>query len=266
MAQPTTPHHPVQLPIRRGLFIHRQGESSLTNIPLTEQVLIVVCAQEHISGLNLLTPQPAHVLYRINWSSSSPKTALPTVTVVNPHFWKSGEIGYGRYGSVIRNGYAYLYAQLPNNNGTALARVPTSSIENRSAYQYYVNSTWVSTTPKITSPNIVIPNAGTGWQGTFYWSTAFSCYIWIGQQAGSPSANFWITTALNPEGPWATPTLLWSGPNGDGWVGAYSLQAHPALLPSLTATEKAIYLSYTQQWAPQTLDTYVTPLVYLEFQ
>lgn len=81
----------------------------------------------------------------------------------------------------------------------------------------------------------------------------------------SPVADFYITTSPAPEGPWRAPVKIWSGPNGDGFVGAYSLQAHPALLPSLTASEKGIYVSYTQQWNPSTLATYVTPLAYLEF-
>lgn len=82
----------------------------------------------------------------------------------------------------------------------------------------------------------------------------------------NPMADFWITTALKPQGPWAKPYKLWSGTNGDGFVGAYTLQAHPSLLPSLTATERGIYVSWTMQYDPKTLPTYVTPLAYLEFQ
>lgn len=167
---------------------------------------------------------------------------------------------------MIRDGYAYLYGQLPDVGGTVLARVPTWAVGTRSAYRYWVGGRWSTTVPKITDKSNVIPNAGTGWQGTFYYSSAFGAYVWIGQQFMSPVADFWITTAPSPQGPWATPYKIWSGTNGDGFVGAYSLQAHPAMLPSLTATERGIYVSWTQQWSEATLSTYVTPLAYLEFQ
>jgi hypothetical protein len=121
--------------------------------------------------------------------------------------------------------------------------------------------------PSLNTPEAIIPNAGTGWQGTFYYSTAFQSYIWIGQALGQPVADFYITTAPAPEGPWIEPYLLWQGENGDGFVGAYSLQAHTSLLPSGNlAEERGIWVTYTQNWNPETLANYVTPLVWLEFQ
>ncbi|KAF2174063.1 hypothetical protein M409DRAFT_16337 [Zasmidium cellare ATCC 36951] len=219
----------------------------------------------HIQGLTLLNPSQAYSLYRTTYTSTSNKNTLPTATLVATEFWKAGEIGFGDYGGVVKNGYAYLYGQNFNHNGTFIARVPTGSVEKRSAYQYYnaSTSTWSSTLPSINDTTAVIPNAGAGGQGTFYYSNYYKSYIWLGQAALEPVANFYISTAPAPEGPWILPYKLWQGQNGNGFVGAYSLQANPALLPSTDASENAIYLTYTQPW---TTGPYVTPLVYLTLQ
>lgn len=216
----------------------------------------------HLSGLTALIPDPAYSLYRTSYRGTTNKNTLPTATLVTTEFWKTGEVGFGGYGGVVANGYAYLYGK--SHNGTVLARVPTSSVEKRTAYQYYnaTTATWTSTVPGINDATVVIPNCGAGGQGTFYYSSYYKSYIWIGQ-AGFPVANFYISTAPAPEGPWVQPYLLYKGENGDAFVGAYSLQANPALLPSTDASENAIYLTYTQ---PHKTGPYVTPLIYLQFQ
>ncbi|KAK4498404.1 hypothetical protein PRZ48_011062 [Zasmidium cellare] len=219
----------------------------------------------HIQGLTLLNPSQAYSLYRTTYTGTSNKNTLPTATLVTTEFWKAGEIGFGDYGGVVKNGYAYLYGQNFNHNGTFIARVPTGSVETRSAYQFYnaTSLTWSSTLPSINDTTAVIPNAGAGGQGTFYYSNYYKSYIWIGQAALEPVANFYISTAPAPEGPWVLPYKLFQGTNGDGFVGAYSLQANPALLPSTDASENGIYLTWTQPWST---GPYVTPLVYLAFQ
>lgn len=222
-------------------------------------------SRAHIQGLTALESQPAYSIYRTSYTGTSNKNTLPTATLLNTAFWKSGEVGFGDYGGVVKNGYAYLYGQNFFRNSTLVARVPTGSVEKRSAYQYYnpTTATWTSTVPSINDTSAIIPNAGAGGQGTFYYSNYYTSYIWIGQAALEPVANFYISTAPAPEGPWIPPYRFFQGVNGNGFVGAYSLQANPALLPSTDASENAIYLTYTQPWST---GTYVTPLVYLQFQ
>lgn len=189
---------------------------------------------------------------------------MPIITVPVQQFWQAGEIGYGTYGGLVANGYAYLYAQT-GNYGIALAKVPVGSVENRAAYTYFNASTgmYSATVPNFNDTTILLPNCTKGGQGTFYYSTAWSSYVWIGQSSSDPNANFWMSTSPAPEGPWAPAWQIYSGPNGNYIVGGYTLQAHPALLPSGNAAEKEIYLTWTQPWANQ---PYVTPLVHVQFQ
>ena len=220
----------------------------------------------HLNGLTSLNPEPSCTLFETSYSSSSSSDDLPTVSIVNENFWAAGQISYGSYGGVVNDGTAYLYGQTDQNKGTTLAKVPAGSITDLSQYQYYVDGAWTSTMPGINDTSAIITNAGAGGQGTFYYSTYYSSYIWIGQAAISVSADFYITTAPAPEGPWITPYLLYSGANGDSGLGGYSLQANPALLPSGDASENAIYLTWTQDFQTSTYGAYVTPLVYLTFQ
>lgn len=187
--------------------------------------------------------------------------------LIAEEFWKTGEINFGRYGGVTRNGVTYMYGQAKaggTNTTTCLARVASNRVEQRSSYQYYNNTakSWSNTVPSLNSTDCGLPNAGAGGQGTFYYSTYYSSYIWIGQAELEPVANFYISTAPAPEGPWVKPYLLYQGQNGDAFVGAYTLQAHPSLLPSNNAAENGIYLSYTK---PMASGPYTTPLIYVQF-
>ncbi|KXT12030.1 hypothetical protein AC579_4647 [Pseudocercospora musae] len=114
-----------------------------------------------------------------------------------------------------------------------------------------------TTPPTFNSTSHTLPNAGAGGQGTFYHSSYFNSYVWIGKRTGivGSSAAFFISTAPAPEGPWVQPYQVWEGQNGDNdQAPSYSLQAHPSLLPSGpdVAREKGIYLSWTQKWKEQT--------------
>ncbi|KAF2722118.1 hypothetical protein K431DRAFT_284318 [Polychaeton citri CBS 116435] len=222
-------------------------------------------AKAHISGLTALDRNPAHTLYKLTYTATGDSNALPSVAVVDENFWAEGEIGYGRYGGLVQDGYAYLYGQTdPDNKGTALARVPVDRVENKSEYRYFVSGAWTDQQPAITDSDAIISNAGAGGQGTFYYSEHFQSYIWIGQ-GNYNHANFLITTAPAPEGPWIEPYDLYQGANGDnGIAGGYTLTANPALLKD--PSENAIYLSWTQQFDGNTYGAYVTPLVYLQFQ
>ncbi|RFU72222.1 hypothetical protein TARUN_10038 [Trichoderma arundinaceum] len=220
-------------------------------------------SNNHIAtgSLEVLTPQPSTTLYKMTYQPDSDPDVVPTVTTVDNSFWGEYEIAYGTYGNVVQGEYAYLYGLL-FPTGVALARVPVDSIEDEGQYEYYVDGRWTSTKPAISDPAAAITNAGTTGQGTFYYSNRAQSYVWIGQ--GSPSiwADFYITTAPSPEGPWINPYLLYSGPNGDGDLPSYSLQAHPHMLREY---DDGIYLTWTQYFKPSTYAAYVTPLAYVSF-
>ena len=221
-------------------------------------------AKAHIKNLTPLNQQPAYGLYKTFFSASEQADALPYASVVDANFWSAGQIGYGDYGGVVKDGVLYLYGQTASSQ-TALAKVPLASIEDKSTYQYYVSGTWISSPPSISSTTAALPNAGAGGQGTFYFSNHCNAYVWIGQSSMSNSADFYISTAPAPEGPWVEPYLLWKGKNGDHAVaGGYSLQAHPGL----GGDERGgVYVTWSQQWDEGTYETgYTTPLVWLEFQ
>ncbi|KAL7961128.1 hypothetical protein V8C34DRAFT_36392 [Trichoderma compactum] len=213
------------------------------------------------SSMELLTPQPPTTLFKMTYTPDLNPDVLPAVSTVDGNFWGEHEIAYGTYGNVVRGGYAYLYGLL-HPGGVALARVPADCVENKSQYEYYVDGRWTSTKPAIDDPAAAVPNAGTTGQGTFYFSDRAQSYVWIGQGGLSVSADFYTTTAPSPEGPWTRPYLLYSGPNGDGDLPSYSLQAHPHMLREY---DDGIYLTWTQYFKPSTYAAYVTPLVYVSF-
>lgn len=166
---------------------------------------------------------------------------------------------------------AYLYGQLnngTNNIGAALARVPIGSIEDKTKYSYYNNGGWSSKKPGIGDKSALIPNAGTRGQGTFYYSSYYTSYIWIGTYSASGNGGvgpgFYVATAPAPEGPWTTPSLFYSGQNGNNSMGlqSYSEQAHPGLTAK-NGNGKDIYLTFTQvNEAPDGTKEYVTPVIH----
>ncbi|KOS19470.1 hypothetical protein ESCO_000235 [Escovopsis weberi] len=211
----------------------------------------------------VLNPRGSSTLYKMTYSPSDDDNVLPAVILVDPEFWKDEEIGYGVYGTVVRDGYAYLYG-LMDPKAVAVARVPVHGIEDRAQYEYYVGDAWTSSMPAIDDTGAAaIPNAGTAGQGSYYYDGKHNSYVWIGQQSFSIWADFFVTTAASPEGPWAEPYKLWSGMNGDGALPAYSLQAHPHYLGP---ADDGIYVTWTQFFKETTNPAvYLTPLAYISF-
>ncbi|OKL58721.1 hypothetical protein UA08_06313 [Talaromyces atroroseus] len=205
-----------------------------------------------------LVADPAATLYQITYDPSvnGDSTGLPNVTTVQENFWTTDQMPYGTYGGVVVDDVAYLYGQ--NAAGTvALAQVAVGSVTDKSAYQYYVNGEWTSTIPGVNDTDIAIANAGAGGQGTFYYSSVWGLYVWIGQAGISIAPDFYITTAASPEGPWTEPTNFYSA---EYVTESYTLQAHPGLLAN--ASENAIYLTYTVNLAGE----YYTPLIYVQWE
>jgi hypothetical protein len=158
-------------------------------------------SEEHISSsLTLLNPDPGTILYEVTYDPfvNGDSTSLPTVTTVQENFWTIDEMPYGDYGGVVVDNVAYLYGK--NAAGTVgLARVPAGSVTNKAAYQYHVNGAWTSTIPGVNDTGVVITNAGAGGQGTYYYSSVWDLYVWVGQADISVAPDFFITTARLPQ-------------------------------------------------------------------
>ena len=212
-------------------------------------------------------PDPSVSLFKMTYDPSTmdqDEDAFPVVSLVDGSFWAQEAIPYGSYGNIIRHGTAYLYGQ--TSSGTvALAKVPADSVEDKSKYEYFVDGAWTRTAPSKDDPKANIPLASAGGQGTYYFSEAWQSYVWIGQAAMSVSANFFITTAPDPWGPWQPAKEFYEGENGSAELSAYSLQAHPDMVPKW---ENQIYISYTKTDRREGVDfdLYSTPLILVEWE
>ncbi|KAK3114790.1 hypothetical protein LTR53_006524 [Teratosphaeriaceae sp. CCFEE 6253] len=209
------------------------------------------------SDLANLDATPATSLYRSDYTMGSPVNDLPPVTVVNEDFWPASSIPYGTYGWVQDGETSYLYGLLKNSAGVSVAKVPTASVEDASAYTFYTSIGWSTTAPAISDATAAVPNAGTMGQGTFYYSAYFASYVWIGIGAIGCNAEFLVATAPAPEGPWTEPASSYTGDVGTSSCGAYSQQAHPELTDD-DAQGNYIYLTYTKV---DGAGTYSTPLI-----
>lgn len=215
------------------------------------------------SDLSTVTDNPNAILYKVTyqpryWDDSD---ALPQVSVVDEFFWEAGEITFGNYGNVVKDGIAYLYGQAEGI--TSLAKVPINQVEDKSAYQYFVNGNWTKTMPAIGQEGINITNANAGGQGTYYYSEHWQSYVWVGGHQ-FPGADLYITTAPDPAGPWITPQHFFTGINGNYSLDAYSIQAHPGL--AAASPENDLYVTYTKNDLDhEGVNVYTTPLIYVQW-
>jgi hypothetical protein len=223
------------------------------------------------SQLQAVLLDPPVSLHRIDYNpvQHGRNHTLPTVTVVDTDFWPKDSIPYGAYGHLLsRDGQtAYLYGMTEQNHITGLARVPLDQIEHKHAYEFYVNGTWTNTPPSLHDKGIHIRNADAGGQGTYYYSPAWDCYVWIGGTK-FPGAHFYVSTSPEPEGPWTQPEKFYSGPVGNEGLGAYSTVAHPGLVGDGLREGKVngVYLSYTKIDDFGKGGVYTTPLVWVEWE
>ena len=213
-------------------------------------------------------PDPVTALYKITYNpvlELIDENALPGIEIVNENFWSQNSIPFGVYGHVVKDGVAYLWGQ-PSNRKIALAKVPAGSIEDITQYQYWVNGAWTNLAPAINDLGAVIENGSAGGQGTYYYSDLWQSYVWIGQSGIGVSPDFFITTAPDPTGPWETPVSFYMGEPGSADLSAYTLQAHPDLVP---AGRDEMYISYTKadhdDAIPHT-DIYSTPMVKITWE
>lgn len=232
--------------------------SSDSSATITAYTWIV---NSHISGLSDLIQHPSVSLHRTTYTVGD--SALPKVELINSAFWAENEIPFGTYGGVVREGLVHIWAQ-GTEGSVNVARVPVANVEDKSKYEYYVGGDWTNAQPALGNDAATIENASAGGQGTYYFSNPWSSYVWIGQPSNSVSADFYITTAPAPEGPWAKPVHFYSGVNGNYSLGAYTLQANPALSAS---DSNEIYLTYTKTDAVgDDVALYTTPLIRVEWE
>ncbi|KAG9034028.1 hypothetical protein FRB95_013899 [Tulasnella sp. JGI-2019a] len=215
---------------------------------------------QHISGLSQINSPASVSMYYVEYQPVRDGANLPQVTLWSESWWASTDDPYGVYGNVVVGSTAYLYA-LREDGTVSLAQVPAASIIDQTKYQYWVNGAWTTTKPARGASGSAIPNASAGGQGTYYYSTKWAKYVWIG---GSifPGATWYMTTASSPQGPWAAVTQLFSAKGGNYGLSAYSCVAHPALTDG---TGNDIYLSFTNLTADASGGNalYTTPLYHI---
>ncbi|GIZ41183.1 hypothetical protein CKM354_000449800 [Cercospora kikuchii] len=221
----------------------------------------------HINqSLGVETENPSTILYKTEYHPSRfhGRDSLPKTKIVAEQFWKQGEIAYGAYGTLVHNGYAWLWGQWDHK--TALARVRPHEVENRGAYEYWVHGQWTRDMPKLGQDGIEIQNANAGGQGTYFFNKHWNAYTWIGGDI-FPGAETYVCTAPEPQGPWTQAVQIYTGPRGNHALGAYSVQAHPDMVPR-NSTKNEMYITYTKNDEAQKgeIAGYTTPLVYVEFE
>ncbi len=66
---------------------------------------------------------------------------------------------------------------------------------------------------------------------------------------------------------WCSDDSVFLGPRGDHALGAYSVQAHPALI-SPNSNKNEMFITYTKNDEAEngSIAGYTTPLVYIEFE
>ncbi|KAJ7500666.1 hypothetical protein B0H11DRAFT_2155548 [Mycena galericulata] len=214
--------------------------------------------RQQLSGLTVLAT-PGTQLYRVVSKTANLDT-LPTATIAVSEFWSENQVGYGSATTVVRDGIAYLYGATPDNK-LAVARVPVIAVEDKLLYEYYVNGEWTPKAPALNDSTIALPNTSAK-QGTTYYSPKWESYVWIGGDA-FPDANFYISTAPEPEGPWSAPLEFYTGSVGTGALPAYSALAHPAMTDG---TGDYVYLTWTKTSInEQDVTVYDTPLVRVDW-
>lgn len=218
----------------------------------------------HITGLTNQIADPSVTLYKVTYSAGSgDQNAFPAREIISSNFWPEGSIPYGNYGGFVADGTAYLYGQGSDKN-VSLAKVSVAGIEDASQYQFLVDGAWSSSQPDVGNTGATIENVSAGGQGTYYYSQPWESYVWIGQAANSVSADFYITTSPNPWGPWIEPINFYSAENGNYSLGAYTLQAQPALSDP---SDNSIYLTYTKtDSVGDNVQLYTTPLILVEWE
>ncbi|KAJ7073864.1 hypothetical protein C8F01DRAFT_971290 [Mycena amicta] len=212
--------------------------------------------RNHLSGLSVINT-PDTTMYHVSQTSVD-TSVMPSVAVAVSKFWAEDEVGYGSAANVLSGSFMYLYGTTPSGQ-LAVARSALTgflgALDNKSTYEYYVNGAWTTTAPTTSTDGIGLDNTRSA-QGTVYFSSKWNSFVWIGGD-GFPNANFYVSTAPAPEGPWTAPTLFYSGAVGNASLPAYSAVAHPGLTDG---TGNYIFITWTK-----VTEIYQQPLVRVDW-
>jgi hypothetical protein len=132
----------------------------------------------------------------------------------------------------IYNGYLYVYGRLRNNAGAGIGRAPINMAENRSAYQFWSGSAWVSDINAASRILDVEP-------GSVSYNPYFKLLINVYDEPFNNTA--FIRFANKPEGPWSVKQVLYNTPppsTGQNYI----ITEHPELSKN---NGKTITISYS---------------------
>lgn len=218
-------------------------------------------ARQHIrDDFSSVVKDPKVSLYKFVYDvKNQDRNAVPRMELVNEAIFPQGSFPFGTHGSAVKDGLVFLWGKASNSR-IAMARVAVWAVEDASKYEYYVNGRWTSQRPNIDNAGVEVANSSAGGQGTYFYSPYWKKWVWIGQSNWSISADFFITTADIPEGPWDTPQSFYRGKDGSAPLSAYTLQAHPGMHLAGYHNSNDIFISYTKQD-----DRYSTPLIRVFF-
>ncbi len=146
--------------------------------------------------------------------------------------FKADEPQFSR--AFLHQGMVYLYGKLPAGSFLpyGVARAPLKKATQRSAYQFWNGSAWVSDIAQTAAVMYGIPGSV-----TVSYNAHLRTFIAIHSQAFSDKVV--IRTAPAPEGPWSAATELFTGMASSS--NNYAAQEHPELAKNNGQT---IYVSY----------------------
>lgn len=142
-----------------------------------------------------------------------------TVAVRSPELLFANPEPAFQVGSIVVDGDLYLY-DCSSGSSCPVGRAPLAQATNHDAWQAWTGTTWSSdltaAVPVMTGP----PG-----QLSVSWNAYLNSYLAVYSVGLSNEVDF--RTAPRPEGPWSTPTYLFTGRHG--WNTNYAAQEHPEL-------------------------------------
>jgi hypothetical protein len=162
---------------------------------------------------------------------------------LNPSLmWSNPEVSFTDE-SFIYNGMYYAYGGkgVFVTTEDLLARVPVAQVLQKSAWTYYAGGgVWSS---NVADAVPVFDGSASG--SSVFYNQALG--VWMAIFSGNFVNDVYYTVANAPEGPWATPALLFTGQPGYNNNADYAAHAHPEFSPDGGFTA---YVDYVQSTGP----------------
>jgi hypothetical protein len=128
-------------------------------------------------------------------------------------------------GAVRRNGFVYLYGchRVDRQGfGCDVARVPDADTRDRAAYEFWDGAAW---SPDVRRAAVALEGPSGG--PSVSWNPWLGSYLAVYSQ---PISNrVLMRTAPQPEGPWSSPVLAFTGETPSGQTADYAAFEHPEL-------------------------------------